>query len=40
MELRAGRREAAIAAYKRALEIDPKFPSALRALKELEGEKR
>jgi hypothetical protein len=34
--LQAGRREEAVEAYRRALEIDPTFPSAQRALKDIQ----
>jgi cytochrome c-type biogenesis protein CcmH/NrfG len=33
--LAAGRRDAAIAAYRRALEIEPGFPSSVQALQRL-----
>lgn len=40
LELKAGRREASIAAYRKALEIDPKLESSIRALAAIERTKK
>jgi predicted TPR repeat methyltransferase len=40
LELKAGRREASVAAYKKALEIDPKFESSIKALEAIQRKER